>query len=222
MEDGCRTQFLLCGEVPFDDPVNGSFPLWVGCAKDFIEHVQVNSEPLDIVFDGSQAKIDQMNVFTFDQNVVAGQISVGRGHAMEPPYRPSNPIKGGFSLLLSRGRIVQHFDERSPAEVFNDELTAFVIQIPNGWNGEACFSGPNQQSCFAYHATNAQTVIEVWMTPRAWASLFSYGRPSKPVPAPDLGFCAEVQPLLGREDHASLNKRFFLNIHAPKRCFKKG
>ena len=57
-------------EVALNHPINGALPLWVRCTENFIEHVEVNAKSLNIVFNGSEAEVDQVNLLTFDQNVV--------------------------------------------------------------------------------------------------------------------------------------------------------
>ena len=41
-------------------------------SENFIKHVQVNAEPLDVVFDGGQSEIDEVNLFPLNEDVVAG------------------------------------------------------------------------------------------------------------------------------------------------------
>lgn len=65
-----RTEFLFGSEVPFNHPVNGPFPLWVRGAENLVQHMQVNSKSLNVVLDGSESKIDEVDAFIFDQNVI--------------------------------------------------------------------------------------------------------------------------------------------------------
>ena len=123
-------------------------------------------------------------------------------------------MKNGLGFLFGGGSIVEDFNERSSAEVFNDELSAFVIKVPYGWYGKTRFSSSNQQPCLTDHSTNAKPVVEVWVAPRPRASLFSDSRSSEPLPFPNFSLSAEVQALVGVEDHAPLTKAFFLNVHA--------
>ena len=40
--------------------------------REFHQHVQINAEPLDVVFDGGQSEIDEVNLFPLNEDVVAG------------------------------------------------------------------------------------------------------------------------------------------------------
>ena len=68
---GSWTEFFFGSEVPFNHPVNGPFPLWVRGAENLVQHVLVNSKSLNIVLDGGETEIDEVDSFAFDQNVIA-------------------------------------------------------------------------------------------------------------------------------------------------------
>ena len=68
---GSWTEFLFGSEITFDHPVNGPFPLWVRGAENLVQHVQVNSESLNVVLDGGETEIDEVDPFAFNQNVIA-------------------------------------------------------------------------------------------------------------------------------------------------------
>ena len=123
-------------------------------------------------------------------------------------------MKNGLGFLFGGGSIVEDFNEWSPSEVLNDELPAFVIKVPYGWHGKTRLSSSNQQPCLTDHSANAKPMVEVWVAPRSRASLLSDSRSSEPVPFPNFSLSAEVQALVRLEDHASLTKAFFLNVHA--------
>ena len=71
MEHRCRPEIVLGSEVALNHPINGALPLRVRCPQDLVENVQINTEALDIVLHRSKAKVDQVNGFSFDEDVVA-------------------------------------------------------------------------------------------------------------------------------------------------------
>tara|TARA_Y100000992_G_scaffold257914_1_gene191888 strand:+ start:1182 stop:1745 length:564 start_codon:yes stop_codon:yes gene_type:complete len=176
--------------------------------------MQVDSKPLNIVLDGGETKIDQVNDFPFDEDIVARQITVRCSDSVKPSYGGPNPMQDGLHLFSGGGSIVENFDEWSSAKVFDDELSTFVIEVPNRGYRKARFSSSNKQPCLTDHPSNTQPVIEVWVAPRSWSSLLTDGWLSKPFPSPNFSLSAEVQALVGFEDHAPLTKAFFLNVHA--------
>ena len=74
---GAVLRFYLSETIPSDSfpwatlSVNllGSFLLGIVAAAGL---VQVNAEPLDVVFDGGQSEIDEVNLFPLNEDVVAG------------------------------------------------------------------------------------------------------------------------------------------------------
>ena len=60
------------------------------------------------------------------------------------------------------GLVVEHVDERSAVQMFDDELATLVIQIPHRWDGESCFSSADQEARFADHSANAKAMVKVW------------------------------------------------------------
>tara|TARA_B100001769_G_C21756606_1_gene414168 strand:+ start:60 stop:512 length:453 start_codon:yes stop_codon:yes gene_type:complete len=139
---------------------------------------------------------------------------VRRGDTVESSDGSPNSVENRPHLFFGGRSIVEDFDEGSPSKVLNDELSAFVIKVPYGWYGKTRFSSSNQQPCLTDHSTNAKPMVEVWVAPRPRASLFSDSWSSEPLPLPNFSLSAEVQALVGVEDHASLTKAFFLNVHA--------
>ena len=71
LQHRCRSEFLLCGEITVQHPVDGTFPVRVRSAKNFIENVKVDAKPFNIVFNRGQSKIDEVNRLALDENVVA-------------------------------------------------------------------------------------------------------------------------------------------------------
>ena len=139
---------------------------------------------------------------------------MGGGFSVKLPHRSAHALKRGLRICSGGRIIVEQVDERSAVQVFDDELAAFVIQIPYGRYRESSFPGANQQACFADHSTDAEAMVEVRVSPRARTTLLADGRFTKPFSFPNLGFCTEVKALGRLEDHGSLTKPLFLNIHA--------
>ena len=132
MEHRRRSEVVLGCEVALDHPINGALPLRVGRSEDLVEDVQINTETLDVVLHRSETEVDQVNGFALDENVVARQVSVRGGHAVEASHRFADTAKHRLGLVIGRRFIVEHVDQRTTTEVFDDELTAFVIKVPNG------------------------------------------------------------------------------------------
>ena len=72
LECGGRAKRIFGFHVAVHDPSDGAFPLGVRGSENFIKHVQINAEPLDVVFDGGQSEIDEVNLFPLNEDVVAG------------------------------------------------------------------------------------------------------------------------------------------------------
>ena len=126
---------------------------------------------------------------------------MGGGYTMEASHRLTHAVEDSVGLLFGCGFVVQHVDERATVEVFNDELAAFVVEVPNRWHGEACFPGANEQSSLADHSSNTQTMVQVGVSPRTRSTLFPHRRSPEPFPFPHLGLCAEVKAFGGVEGH---------------------
>jgi hypothetical protein len=97
--------------------------------------------------------------------------------------------------------LIEHLDEGGPREVLENELAAVVVKVPHGRNRESGFSGSHQQTGFADHSPNPQSVVEVGVPPRSRPSLLSYRFLAEPLAHPNLGFGPQVKALCGFEDH---------------------
>ena len=192
LQNRCWAQFRLGSKVAFDHPIHGVRPVGVRCAKNLIEDVKVNPEFLHIVFDGSEAEVDEVDGFTVDEQVVAGQVAVGHGLPVKAANACANALQRGPNGAFLRLGCVENLDEWCAFKVLNDELTSFVIQIPDSRHGQARFPGANQEASFAHHAANAQAVVKVGVTPRTGAALFPDGGLPEPHTLPNLCLCPEV------------------------------
>ena len=65
------SEVVLGSEVALNHPINGALPLRVRCSEDLVKDVQINTEALDVVLHRSETKVDQVNDFSFDEDVVA-------------------------------------------------------------------------------------------------------------------------------------------------------
>ena len=58
---GSWAEFLFGRKVAFNHPVDGPFPLWVRGAENLVQHVQVNSKSLNVVLNGGETEIDEVD-----------------------------------------------------------------------------------------------------------------------------------------------------------------
>ena len=221
LQDRSRPESTFLSEIAFNHPFHGVGPMGVRCAKNLVKNMQVYTEFFNIVFDGCQSKIDEMDLVSVDEDVVARQVPMGHGLAVKSPHASTDSMERcpNVAFLLAFG--VENFDERDAFQVLDDELPSLVIQIPNGRDGKAGFPRTYQQACFAHHATDAKTVVEVWMAPRTGAPLFTYSGLTEPNPLPNLRLRSQVQALGGLEDHGTTHAWGFLKLQ-PYPFIEKG
>ena len=221
LEDRDGPQCLVRLDVALNGAIDRSLPVGVRGAEDFIEDMEVNAVAFHIVFDGGEAKIDQMNLFAVHQDVVGREVTVRYGPSVELADFRTNTAEEMFHGFSSGGRVVQHLDQRPAGNVPNDEPARGQVHVENGWDGHPAFSQTDQQPCFADHASNAQTVVEVRVSPSACPSLLAHGRLVKPLAGPHLGFRPQMQTLFGGEDHGLRTFLGFSNF-TPHPFIEKG
>ncbi len=221
LQNRCWSQCRFGSKVAFNHPIHGVRPVGVRRAKNLIEDVKVNSEFLHIVFDGSEAEVDEVDGFTVDEQVVAGQVAVGHGLPVKAANACADALQRVPNGAFLRFWCVENVDEGCAFKVLNDELASFVIQIPYSRHGQARFPGANQEASFAHHAPNAQAVVKVGVTPRTGAALFPDGGLPEPHALPNLSLCPEVKAFGGREDHAVTQAPAFFKLQ-PHPFLEKG
>ena len=221
LQDRSGAEFTFFSEVALNHPFHGAGPMRVGCAEDFVENMQVDAEFFNIVLDGGESEIDEVDLVPVDEDVVARQVSMGHGFTVKASHASTNPMERCSNITFFRSFGVEDFDERGTFQVLDDELPSLVIQIPHRRYGKAGFPRTNQQTCFAHHATNAKTVIEVGMTPRTWPSLFTDSGLTEPHPLPNLRLGPQVKALGRLEDHGTTQAWDFLKLQ-PHPFIEKG
>ena len=137
------------------------------------------------------------------------------GHAVESSHRFADTAKHRFGLIIGGCFVVEHIDQRTTAEVFDDELAAFVIKVPNGRHGKAGFSGSNQQAGFADHASHPEAVVQIGVAPGTRPSLLSYRWATEPLTPPNLGLCTEVKALCWLEGHGTPHQGLLFERSCP-------
>ncbi len=65
------TKPLFGLKVAFNHPIDSARPLRMGGTEDLVEHVEVDAKAFDVVLDGSETEVDEVNAILLDQNVVA-------------------------------------------------------------------------------------------------------------------------------------------------------
>jgi len=186
----------LGSEVALDQRLHGALPVWVACAKDFVQHVKVDAVPFQVVFNAGQTKIDEGHMaVVHNQDVVRGEVAMGDRMSMKAANFRTNRLHDGKHV--ENRPVAEDFNQGAPVQALHDQDIPVDVRIEQGRDTQTRTVQPKKQSSLAQQALPSKALIEVGVSPRTGPSLLADGVETEPRPGGHLGFRAKVKHLSG-------------------------